>query len=87
MKDMKWIPAITAVLAEAGTPMHYNAITDEVFAKGYRIKRRRSSDSTVYGILYQETTRFKNLGSGYFELIDTSVTAPHFHKIEKESSL
>ena len=77
MKDMKWIPAITAVLAEAGTPMHYNAITDEVFAKGYRIKRRKNSDSTVYGILYQETTRFKNLGSGYFELIDTSVTAPH----------
>lgn len=74
---MKWIPAITAVLAKEGRPMHYNAITDEVFAKGYRIKRRRSSDSTVYGILYQETTRFKNLGSGYFELIDTSVTAPH----------
>ena len=74
---MKWIPAITAVLAETGTPMHYNAITDEVFAKGYRIKRRRNSDSTVYGILYQETTRFKNLGSGYFELIDTFVTAPH----------
>ena len=77
---MEWIPAITAVLAEAGTPMSYTDITDEVFAKGYRTKRTKHSYQAVYSRLYKETSLFKNLGSGDFELIDTSVTAPSSHK-------
>ena len=77
---MKWIEAITAVLAKAGTSMSFTDITDEVFAKGYRTKRTKHSYQVVYSRLYEETSLFKNLGSGYFELIDTSVTAPSFHK-------
>ena len=80
MKDMKWIEAITAVLAKAGTSMSFTDITDEVFAKGYRTKRTKHSYQVVYSRLYEETSLFKNLGSGYFELIDTSVTAPSSHK-------
>ena len=77
---MKWIEAITAVLAKAGTSMSFTDITDEVFAKGYRTKRTKHSYQVVYSRLYEETSLFKNLGSGYFELIDTSVTAPSSHK-------
>ena len=80
MKDMKWIEAITAVLAKAGTSMSFTDITDEVFAKGYRTKRTKHSYQVVYSRLYEETSLFKNLGSGYFELIGTSVTAPSSHK-------
>ena len=80
MKDMKWIEAITAVLAKAGTSMSFTDITDEVFAKGYRTKRTKHSYQVVYSRLYEETSLFKNLGLGYFELIDTSVTAPSSHK-------
>lgn len=77
---MKWIEAITAVLAKAGTSMSFTDITDEVFAKGYRTKRTKHSYQVVYSRLYEETSLFKNLGSGYFELIGTSVTAPSSHK-------
>lgn len=77
---MKWIEAITAVLAEAGTSMHSTNITDMVFAKGYRTNRTKHSYQVVYSRLYKETSLFKNLGSCYFELIDTSVTAPSSHK-------
>ena len=77
---MKWIEAITAVLAKAGTSMSFTDITDEVFAKGYRTKRTKHSYQVVYSRLYEETSLFKNLGLGYFELIDTSVTAPSSHK-------
>ena len=80
MKDMKWIEAITAVLAKAGTSMSFTDITDEVFAKGYRTKRTKHSYQAVYSRLYKETSLFKNLGSGDFELINTSVTAPSSHK-------
>ena len=64
MKDMKWIEAITAVLAKAGTSMSFTDITDEVFAKGYRTKRTKHSYQVVYSRLYEETSLFKNLGSG-----------------------
>ena len=79
MKDMKWIPAITAVLAEAGGPMHIDDIFKKIPKDVYRPDAATPKKS-LNRYLSSNKKIFRPLGKGFYELIDTSVTTPSSHK-------
>ena len=74
MKDMKWIEAITAVLAEAGKPMSYTNIARTIIKKGYRTDYGDTPENSVNSILTRNPNLFESLGSGIYKLVETSVT-------------
>ena len=78
---MKWIEAITAVLAEAGKPMSI----DDIFKKIPKDKDVYREDAetpkkSLNSYLSSNKKIFRRLSKGVYELIDTSVTAPSSHK-------
>lgn len=76
---MKWIEAITAVLAEAGKPMHIDDIFKMIPKDVYR-KDAKTPKNSLNRYLSTYIKIFRPLGKGVYELIDTSVTAPSSHK-------
>ena len=79
MKDMKWIEAITAVLAKEGRPMHIDDIFKMIPKDVYR-KDAKTPKKSLNRYLSTYIKIFRPLGKGVYELIDTSVTAPSSHK-------
>ena len=71
---MKWIEAITAVLAEAGKPMSYTNIARTIIKKGYRTDYGDTPENSVNSILTRNPNLFESLGSGIYKLVETSVT-------------
>ena len=71
---MKWIEAITAVLAEAGKPMRYTDIARTIIKKGYRTDYGDTPKNSVNSILTRNPNLFESLGSGIYKLVETSVT-------------
>ena len=71
---MKWIEAITAVLAEAGKPMRYTDIARTIIEKGYRTDYGDTPENSVISILTRNPNLFESLGSGIYKLVETSVT-------------
>ena len=71
---MKWIEAITAVLAEAGKPMSYKDIARTIIKKGYRTDYGDTPENSVNSILTRNPNLFESLGSGIYKLVETSVT-------------
>ena len=71
---MKWIEAITAVLAEAGKPMRYTDIARTIIKKGYRTDYGDTPENSVNSILTRNPNLFESLGSGIYKLVETSVT-------------
>ena len=82
-----WRNAIRVVLAENGGSMHYDDITKEILNKGYMTTSGATPERTVSRELSTNPNLFRNIipGQGIYELIDTSVTAPHSPKIKKGS--
>ena len=70
---MKWIPAIIAVLAEAGGPMDYKEITRRILKKGYRTATA-TTEKSVNSYLSTNPNLFRIVGKGTYELIETSVS-------------
>ena len=70
---MKWIPAIIAVLAEAGGPMDYKEITRRILKKGYRTATA-TTERSVNSYLSTNPNLFRIVGKGTYELIETSVS-------------
>ena len=75
MKDMNWIEAIIAVLAEAGRPMHIDDIFEKI-PKGVYRADAKTPENSLNRYLSSNKKIFRQLGKGFYELIDTSVTAP-----------
>ena len=71
---MKWIEAITAVLAEAGKPMSYTNIARTIIKNGYRTDYGDTPENSVNSILTRNPNLFESLGSGIYKLVETSVT-------------
>ena len=71
---MKWIEAITAVLAEAGKPMHYTDIARTIIEKGYRTDYGDKPENSANSILTRNPNLFESLGGGNYKLVETSVT-------------
>ena len=71
---MEWIPAITAVLTEAGKPMRYKDIARAIIEKGYRTTYGKTPEKSVNSILTSNPNLFESLGSGIYKLVETSVT-------------
>ena len=76
---MKWIEAITAVLAKEGRPMHVDDIFKMIPKNVYR-KDAKTPKKSLNRYLSTYIKIFRPLGKGVYELIDTSVTAPSSHK-------
>ena len=76
---MKWIEAITAVLAKEGRPMHIDDIFKMIPKDVYR-KDAKTPKKSLNRYLSTYIKIFRPLGKGVYELIDTSVTAPSSHK-------
>ena len=76
---MKWIEAITAVLAKEGRPMHVDDIFKMIPKDVYR-KDAKTPKKSLNRYLSTYIKIFRPLGKGVYELIDTSVTAPSSHK-------
>ena len=70
MKDMKWIPAIIAVLAEAGRPMHYVEITRTIIDKGYRTEYGATPENSVGMYLRRKPDLFERVSKGVYKLIE-----------------
>lgn len=71
---MKWEEAITKVLEDAKTSLHYSDITDRIFEKEYREGGGATPAATVNKVIssnissYKETSPFVKLGRGLFIL-------------------
>ena len=68
---MKWIPAIIAVLAEAGGPMHYTDIARTIIKKGYRTEYGKTPENSVNSLLSRNPNLFESLGGGIYKLVET----------------
>ena len=71
---MKWIEAITAVLAESGISMHYTNIARTIIEKGYRTNYGGKPENSANSILTRNPNLFESLGGGNYKLVETSVT-------------
>ena len=76
---MKWIEAITAVLAKEGRPMHIDDIFKKIPKDVYRPDAATPKKS-LNSYLSSNKKIFRPLGKGFYELIATSVTTPSSHK-------
>ncbi|MCK4307418.1 hypothetical protein KAW50_04225 [candidate division WOR-3 bacterium] len=74
MANLKWDEAITKVLEEAKTSLHYEKITERIFEKQYREGGGATPAATVNKILgsnintYKEKSPFVKVGMGVFIL-------------------
>ena len=74
MTLLKWDEAITKVLEDAKTSLHYEEITERIFEKQYRTGRSATPAATVHQILGSNINRYKGkspfvkVGRGVFIL-------------------
>jgi hypothetical protein len=74
MGNLKWEDAISKVLEDAKTALHYTEITERIFEKGYRLGGGATPAATVNKILgsniihFKEKSPFAKVGLGVFIL-------------------
>lgn len=80
MKEHTWQEAIQLVLREAGGPLHYVRISEQIIAQGLKTRVGANPAGSVAAVLSQalsdENSLFQRVGSGEYALKETLRQAP-----------